>query len=69
MGSTTIMNQTWVMGDLVLLQSEVGPVIQKLQESNFQITGFHNHLINETPRVMYVHDMGGTRSNWLRQLT
>src|SRR6516225_9232608 len=55
---TAIKDQTWVMGDLVLLQAEVGPVIEKLQGSNFEITGIHNHLINETPRVMYVHYMG-----------
>jgi hypothetical protein len=55
---TAIKDQTWVMGDLVLLQSEVGPVIERLQASNFEITGIHNHLINETPRVMYVHYMG-----------
>jgi hypothetical protein len=46
------------MGDLVLLQAEVGPVVERLQGSNFEITGLHNHLINETPRVMYVHYMG-----------
>jgi Domain of Unknown Function (DUF1259) len=55
---TPIKDQTWVMGDLVLLQPEVGPVVERLQESNFEITGIHNHLINETPRVMYVHYMG-----------
>jgi hypothetical protein len=55
---TPIKDQTWVMGDLVLLQSEVGPVVEKLQSSNFEITGIHNHLLNETPRVMYVHYMG-----------
>src|SRR5262249_1164318 len=55
---TPITDQTWVMGDLVLLQSEVGPVIGRLQSNNFEITGIHNHLINETPRVMYVHYMG-----------
>jgi len=55
---TPIKDQSWVMGDLVLLQSEVGPVIEKLQASNFEITGVHNHLMNEMPRVMYVHYMG-----------
>src|SRR5262249_34056663 len=33
-------------------------VVARLQGSNFEITGIHNHLINETPRVMYVHYMG-----------
>ena len=52
-------DNTWVMGDLVLLQSEIGPVIDKLQAGGFSITGVHNHLMNELPRVMYVHYMGG----------
>lgn len=47
-----------VMGDLVLLPSELNPVIEKLRKSGFEITGIHNHLINETPRVMYMHYMG-----------
>jgi hypothetical protein len=55
---TPIKDKTWVMGDLVLLQSEVGPVIEKLQASNFEITGVHNHLMNESPRIVYVHYMG-----------
>ncbi len=44
-----------VMGDLVLAESEVGPVIEKLQSKGIDITGIHNHLLHETPRVTYVH--------------
>jgi uncharacterized protein DUF1259 len=44
-----------VMGDLVLIESEVGPVMMKLQEGGIQETAVHNHLLNETPRVMYMH--------------
>ena len=51
-------DNSWVMGDLVLLQSETGPVIDKLQAGGFTIMGVHNHLMNELPRVMYVHYMG-----------
>src|SRR5262249_5444087 len=50
--------KSWVMGDLVLLQSEVGPVVEKLQAGGFEIMAIHNHLIDENPRVMYVHYMG-----------
>ncbi len=53
-----ITDKTWVMGDLVLLQSEVAPVIETLQSGGFEIMAIHNHLIDETPRVMYVHYMG-----------
>jgi hypothetical protein len=47
-----------VMGDLVLLPEEVDPVTEKLRSAGFDITAVHNHLIDETPHVMYVHYMG-----------
>jgi len=47
-----------VMGDLVLLQGELNPVMEKLRSANFEISAVHNHLIDETPRVMYMHYMG-----------
>jgi Domain of Unknown Function (DUF1259) len=47
-----------VMGDLVLLESEVNPVMVKLRAAGFEITGIHNHLLNETPRVLYMHYLG-----------
>jgi hypothetical protein len=47
-----------VMGDLVLLESELNPVVAKLRSSGFEISAVHNHLMEETPRVMYVHYMG-----------
>lgn len=45
-------------GDLVLLQDEINPVISKLQEGGIDITALHNHLINESPHVMYLHVWG-----------
>jgi hypothetical protein len=47
-----------VMGDLVLLENELNPVIAKLRSSGFEISAVHNHLMEETPHVMYVHYMG-----------
>jgi biotin operon repressor len=47
-----------VMGDLVLTESEIGPVMAKLRAAGFEITAIHNHLLNETPHVMYMHYMG-----------
>jgi hypothetical protein len=44
-----------VMGDLVLTESEVQPVLLKLQESGIQTAAIHNHLIGESPRVLYMH--------------
>jgi len=50
--------EAMVMGDLVLLQEEVNPVMKKLLEQGFQITAIHNHLLRATPPVMYMHYMG-----------
>ena len=47
-----------VMGDLVLLQDEVNPVMKKLRAAGFEITAVHNHLLDESPRLMYMHYMG-----------
>jgi len=46
------------MGDLVLLGSEVNPVIGELQAGGFEILAVHNHLIGESPRVLYLHFHG-----------
>ena len=47
-----------IHGDLVLLDAEVNPVISKLQSAGLDITALHNHVINETPHVMYLHYWG-----------
>jgi len=47
-----------VMGDLVLLEDEINPVLDKLRSSGIEISAVHNHLIDETPHVMYMHYMG-----------
>jgi hypothetical protein len=46
------------MGDLVLLGPEVNPVVRELQAGGFEILAIHNHLIDEVPRVVYVHFHG-----------
>ena len=51
-------NHAMVMGDLVLLESEVNPVLSKLEENGIEISAIHNHILNEQPRVMYMHYMG-----------
>src|SRR5438552_1203101 len=51
-------NQSEVMGDLVLTESEIAPVMQKLADSGIEITGLHNHLVGTNPAVMYMH-IGG----------
>jgi biotin operon repressor len=51
-------NDAVVMGDLVLTESEVEPVMAKLQQEGIEQTAVHNHLLNESPRVMYMHVAG-----------
>jgi hypothetical protein len=46
------------MGDLVLTDAELGPVIAKLQEGGVEQTAIHHHIVGESPRVLYVHVHG-----------
>lgn len=57
-GKTMQGHQATMMGDLVLLDTEVPAVLKKLVEVGLRITAIHNHLINETPNVKYVHFSG-----------
>src|SRR6516162_4446890 len=45
-------------GDLVVLEDEVNPVIRKLEERGLELSALHNHLLHETPRVMFIHFVG-----------
>ena len=45
-------------GDLVLTEDEVAPVFAKLRQDGIEISALHNHLIGESPRVMYLHIAG-----------
>jgi uncharacterized protein DUF1259 len=45
-------------GDLVLTTDEVNPVLSALQANGLDVTAVHNHLLGESPRVMYVHFFG-----------
>jgi hypothetical protein len=47
-----------LMGDLVLTQDEVSPVMLKLMEGGIEITALHNHLIRATPATLYMHIRG-----------
>ena len=56
-----------VMGDLVLTETEVNPVMSKLLGSGIEITGLHNHLLRANPLPFYMHFMGmAIRSPWLQ---
>ena len=47
-----------VMGDLVLLETEINPVMSKLIESGLEITAIHNHVLRANPATFYMH-VGG----------
>ncbi|HEY6008084.1 MAG TPA: DUF1259 domain-containing protein [Geobacteraceae bacterium] len=50
--------QAMMMGDLVLLEKEVAPVMTRLVAQGIEITALHNHLLNTSPVVMYLHFSG-----------
>ncbi len=50
--------QAMVMGDLVLTDTEVNPVMAKLIAGGIEITALHNHLLRNTPHTMYMHVAG-----------
>src|SRR5947208_6733457 len=47
-----------VMGDLVLLETEINPVMAKLIENGVEITAVHNHVLRANPATFYMH-VGG----------
>src|SRR6266481_2739490 len=47
-----------MMGDLVLLEDEVNPVMSALLENGLEVTALHNHFFFENPRVFYMHVHG-----------
>jgi len=51
-------DSTVVDGDLVLLPQEINAVVSALQANGLEITALHNHVILETPHVMYLHFFG-----------
>ena len=44
-------NHTMIMGNLVLLDREINPVISKMIANGVAITALHNHLVGETPNM------------------
>jgi hypothetical protein len=48
-----------VMGDMVLLEAQVGAVMSTALENGLEVTALHNHFQAESPRVMFMH-VGGT---------
>jgi hypothetical protein len=51
-------DKAMVMGDLVLTENEVEPVMKSLLDSGLEVTALHNHLFNARPATFYMH-VGG----------
>src|SRR5262249_47484388 len=53
--------EVMVMGDLVLTEEQVNPVMSAALDNGLEVTALHNHFLGETPRVMFMHigGMGG----------
>jgi Domain of Unknown Function (DUF1259) len=51
-----------MMGDLVLLEDEVNPVMSALLDNGLEVTAVHNHFFFESPRIFYMHVHGHGKS-------
>src|SRR4029450_7765605 len=44
-----------ITGDFVLTADEVNPVLQALQANGIEVTALHNHMLNDEPRLFFMH--------------
>ncbi len=51
-------NDTMVMGDLVLAEDQVNPVMSAALDNGFEVTALHNHFLWDSPKVMFMHFSG-----------
>jgi hypothetical protein len=49
---------TMVMGDLVLTEDEIAPVMKQLVQDGLEVTGVHNHILRALPATLYMHIAG-----------
>ena len=62
MGVTTVLNfqetgggKAAIAGDFVLLDREVNPVARMLRQNGIDVTAIHNHGLQDSPRLFYMH--------------
>ena len=60
---------TMMMGDLVLTEAEIKPVMAKLLAEGLQVTAVHNHLLRATPPTFYMHVSGTGDAEQLARMT
>jgi hypothetical protein len=44
-----------ITGDFVLTASEVNPVLRALRQNGIEVTALHNHMLNDQPRLFFMH--------------
>ena len=57
-----------MMGDLVLLEDEVNPVMSELLSNGLEVTALHNHFFFENPRIFYMHVHGHGKASDLARM-
>ncbi len=57
-----------MMGDLVLTEDEVNPVMSALLDNGLEITALHNHFFFESPRIFYMHVHGHGKAGDLAKM-
>jgi hypothetical protein len=58
-----------MMGDLVLTESEVNPVLSAVLNGGLDVTALHNHFLRDTPRIYYMHVHGiGTAADLAKRI-
>src|SRR3954469_1982879 len=50
--------ETMVMGDTVLAEDQVNPVMSTALDNGLEVTALHNHFLGDSPKVMFMH-IGG----------
>src|SRR6266702_2050947 len=61
-------NMDVMMGDLVLLEDEVNPVMSALLDNGLEVTAVHNHFFFESPRIFYMHVHGHGKATDLAKM-
>ena len=62
-------DETMMMGDLVLTEAEINPVMTKLLAEGLQVTAVHNHLLRAIPPTFYMHVSGRGDAEHLARMT
>src|SRR4030095_12959231 len=57
-----------MMGDLVLLENELTPVMSELLSNGLEVTALHNHFFFENPRIFYMHVHGHGKATDLARM-